>query len=267
MGQQAPELSKTLRVGNAGRPMRTRTAAVTLFVAGAAGCAAPDRPELDYLPPSGQPAAARSVFLRQQPWLVWGNILDHLQQQGARVTDLDEAAGQLAVVYSGDPQPYVDCGWIVIYEGAELDRLPAAQSDASLRRRHDGEVVTLERELRLDARMNVHVEPYGEDAIVRTDSTYVLTKTISSIDAAEPLHAETIDFQAGESGAFSSGTRCQPNGELERLVFEALPPISLVSRPGSSDSRVSSLGMNKDIGSPQIEQSKLGWNANYRLAF
>jgi hypothetical protein len=207
--------------------MRTRTAVVTLSLAGAAGCAAPAPPELDYLPPSGQPAPHRSAFMRQQPWLVWGNILDHLQQQGARVTDLDEAAGQLVVVYSGDPQPYVDCGWIVTYDDAEFDRLPAARSDASLRRRQDGEVVTLERELRLEARMNVHVEPSGEDAIVRIESTYVLTKTISSPDEAEPLHAETIDFQTGESGAFSSGTMCQPNGELERLVFEALPTVSL----------------------------------------
>jgi hypothetical protein len=207
--------------------MRTRIAVVTLLLAGAAGCAAPDRPELDYLPPSGEPAAARSAFVRQQPWLVWGNILDHLQQQGARVTDLDEAGGEIVVVYSGDPQPYVDCGWIVTYDDAEFDRLPAARSAASLRRRQDGEVVTLERELRLEARMNVHVEPSGEDAIVRTDSTYVLTKTISSPEAAQPLHAEKIDFRTGESGAFSSGTTCQPNGELERLVFEALPTVSL----------------------------------------
>jgi hypothetical protein len=207
--------------------MRTRTAVVTLFLAGAAGCAAPDRPELGYLPPSGQPAAARSAFVRQQPWLVWGNILDHLQQQGARVTDLDEAGGDLVVVYRGDPQPYVDCGWIVTYDDAELDRLPAARSDASLRRRQGGEVVTLERELTLEARMNVHVEPSGEDSVVRTDSTYVLTKTISSTEAAEPLHAETIDFRTGESGAFSSGTTCQPNGELERLVLAALPTVSL----------------------------------------
>jgi hypothetical protein len=207
--------------------MRTRTAVVTLFLAGVGGCAAPDTPELDYLPPSGEPAADRSAFVRQQPWLVWGNILDHLQQQGARVTGLDEAAGDLVVVYSGDPQPYVDCGWIVTYEGEEFDRLPAAGSDARFPRRRDGEVVSLERDLRLDARMSVHVEPSGEDAVVRTDSTYVLTKTISSTEAEQPLHAETISFGTGESGAFSSGTRCQPNGELERLVFEALPTVSL----------------------------------------
>ena len=206
--------------------MRAWTAVVTLLLGGVAACAAPDRPELDYLPPSGEPAAARSAFVRQQPWLVWGNILDHLQQQGARVTDLDEAAGDLAVVYRGDPEPYVDCGWIVTYEGEEFDRVPAAGSDARFLRRRDGELVSLERDLRMDARMNVHVEPSGEDSIVRTDSTYVLTKTISSPDAEDPLHTETISFETGESGEFSSGTRCQPNGDLERLVFEALPTVA-----------------------------------------
>ncbi|HEX6111219.1 MAG TPA: hypothetical protein VFZ10_02855 [Geminicoccaceae bacterium] len=207
--------------------MRTGPAAVTLLLAGVAGCTAPDRPELDYVPPSGQPAEDRSAFVRQQPWLVWGNILDHLQQQGVRVTEVDEPAGRLVVTYRGDPEPYVDCGWIVIHEDEELERLPAARSEASFLRRRDGELVTLERDLRLDARMIVQIEPSGEDAIVRADSTYVLTKTIESSDGQEPLHAETIRLGPGQSDAFTSGTQCQPNGELERLVFDALPTVSL----------------------------------------
>jgi hypothetical protein len=207
--------------------MCTRTAVVTLFLAGVAGCAAPERPELDYLPPSGQPPAERSAFVRQQPWLVWGNILDHLQQQGARVVDLDEAAGELVVIYSGDPEPYVDCGWIVSRDEDELERVPAARSEAAFLRRRDGEVVPVERDLRLDARMDVQVEPSGEDAIVRTESTYVLMKTIRSSEAEQPLHAETISFTTGQSDAFSAGTTCQPTGELEHMVFEALPTVSL----------------------------------------
>jgi hypothetical protein len=207
--------------------MRTGTSIVVLLLAGAAGCAAPERPELDYVPPSGQPAPDRSAFVRQQPWLVWGNILDHLQQQGARVSEVDEAAGRIVVTYRGDPEPYVDCGWIVIYEGDEFERVPAARSDASFLRRRAGEVVTLERDLTLDARMSVHVEPSGEDAIVRADSTYVLTKTIESREGEAPLHAETIRLGSGQSDAFTAGTRCQPNGELERLVFDALPSVSL----------------------------------------
>ncbi len=207
--------------------MRTATWAVILLLAGVAGCGAPERPELDYLPPSGQPAAGRSAFVRQQPWLVWGNILDHLQQQGARVSAANEAAGSIVVTYSGDPEPYVDCGWIVIHEDDEFERVPAARSEASFLRRRSGEVVTLERDLTLDARMSVQVEPSGEDAIVQADSTYVLTKRIASSEGQGPLHAETIRLGSGQSDAFTSGTRCQPNGQLERLVFDALPTVSL----------------------------------------
>jgi hypothetical protein len=77
--------------------------------------------------------------------------------------------------------------------------------------------------------MDVHVVASGEDAIVRTESTYVLTKTIESAEAEQPLHNETITFHTGHSGTFSSGTTCQPSGELERLVLEVLPTVSLVS--------------------------------------
>ena len=143
------------------------------------------------------------------------------------MVEADEDSGELVVGYSGDPEPYVDCGWIIAYEGDDLDRLPAARSNASFRRRRDGQVVTLDRDLRLNVRMSVHVEESDEDTIVRTVSTYVLTKAIESDEAEQPLHTETISFQTGGSAAFSSGTTCQANGELERLVFRALPSVSL----------------------------------------
>jgi hypothetical protein len=62
---------------------------------------------------------------------------------------------------------------------------------------------------------------------VRADSTYVLTKTIKGSEGRGPLHAETIRLGSGQSDVFTSGTRCQPNGELERVVFDALPTVSL----------------------------------------
>jgi hypothetical protein len=204
-----------------------RRTPLALMIACLVGCAAPRTPELDYLPPSGEPASDRSAFVQQRPWLVWGNVVDHLQQEGHRLAELDERSGELVVLYSGDPEPYVDCGWIVVYEEDDLERLPAASADTSFRRRRDGRVVTLARDLRLDARMEVQVEENGEDAVVRTDGSYVLTKTISSKGGDRPLHRQTVTFRTGESATFSSGTTCQPTGEFERLVFDALPPVSL----------------------------------------
>lgn len=206
--------------------MRHRWGSLALIPA-LAGCGTPDRPELDYLPPSGVPAASRSAFVQQRPWLVWGNLLDHLQQRGLRVTELDEPSGEMVAEYAGDPEPYVDCGWIVVYGEDDFDRVPAAQSDSSFRRRIDGEIVELERDLRLEARMNVKVEPDGEATLVRAGTAYVLTKTVTPEDSEVPLHEETIRFETGETAAFVSTTTCQANGELERLVLDALPAVSV----------------------------------------
>lgn len=207
--------------------MDRRTLPVALIMLSLAGCASPRAPALEYLPPSGEPAAVRSAVVQQSPWLVWGNLLDRLQQQGLALTDLDERAGELVVTYHGDPEPYVDCGWIIVSGREVVDSLPAAASEASFLRRAGGRVVSVERDLHLDARMNVQVEPAGEHAIVRIDSLYALTKTVAAPDAAEPLHVETISFLSGEAAAFSAGTTCQPNGNLERVVLDALPAVSL----------------------------------------
>lgn len=207
--------------------MRSLTALAVVVAAGLGGCGGPRPPSLDYLPPSGNPAATPSTMVRQPSWLVWSSILDHLEQRGLSASELDEAAGEIVVRYAGDPEPYIDCGWIVTYRKDELDRTPAAAADASFLRRHDGEAVTVERDLRLDARMTVQVEPQGEAAVVRTESVYALTKTIASQATDEALHTETISFESGESGTFSSGTTCQPTGDLEQLVLDALPALSL----------------------------------------
>jgi hypothetical protein len=207
-----------------------RTPFLALLAACLSSCGPPARPELGYLPPSGEPASERSAFVQQRPWLVWGNIVDHLQQAGHRLEKVDEAFGELVVQYTGDPEPYVDCGWIVTYEEDDLERLPAASSDADFRRRRDGRLITLERDLRLDARMEVHVEGTGEDTIVRTDADYALAKTIWSETSDRPVHSQTVSFRTGQSATFSSGTTCHPTGEFERLVFDALPPVSFAGR-------------------------------------
>lgn len=206
--------------------MRTPVVLAGLLAGLLGGCAAPRSPTLDYLPPSGPPAAARSAVVRQPPWLVWGSILDHLQQQGLSISEVDEPAGELVVRYRGDPEPYVDCGWIVAYQGRAIERTPAAVDIATFRRRWDGKLVTVERDLELDARMVILVEPDGPVGVVRTESIYGLTKSVAPQAAAQPLHTETISFRSGGSASFSSGTRCQPTGALERVVLDALPAMS-----------------------------------------
>ena len=92
--------------------MRARIAVATLFLIGTISCAAPDTPDVGYLPPSGQAPADRAAFVRQQARLVWGNILDHLQQ---RVAAFNEATLMSSIA---SPRP----GRMLVYSGGETAR-------------------------------------------------------------------------------------------------------------------------------------------------
>jgi hypothetical protein len=203
-----------------------------MLALGACGTARP--PEIGYLAPTGVAPTARSAVIAQPPDLVVGNLVDRLQQENFKVTHLDEKAGDVVVEYSGDPEPYVDCGWIVTYRTNKLDRIPAARADASFDHRFEKDVVTLERDLRLDGRMVVRFDHQGRDTLVSPEATYVLTKTVDvtrSDGVSRGQTRETVSFGTGEVGRFSKGTVCQPNGRLERLVLDSLPATSVVRSP------------------------------------
>jgi hypothetical protein len=214
--------------------MDLRPCLVPPILAALAGCANlpiadSDRPEMAYLPPSGPPAAIPSAYVGQPPFLVFGNILDRLQQQGLEIRRLREAEGRIIVGYHGDPESFVDCGWIVTYDDDGLDRVPAARADATFERRRGGRIVDVDRRLDLDAEMVVEVEPRGDATVVSTATDYALTKTATSPTGA-PLDEETVTFASGEAGSFAAGTTCQSTGTLERLVLDALPAVALAGR-------------------------------------
>ena len=198
--------------------------------AGLGACAAgPDdeRPELAYLPPSGPPVPARSAYIAQPPFLVFGNLVDRLAQAGLEIRSADEAAGRLIAAYTGDPEPYVDCGWIVAYDETGLERVPASAQAASFERRLGGDVVDVARRLELEAVMTVALEPRGNATVVDTSSDYRLTKLARLPGQADPLSHETVSFASGAAASFEVGTTCQATGQLERLVLDALPAVSL----------------------------------------
>ena len=241
--------------------MRRRLVGLILIALGLGACAtsAERPPEIRYLAPSGLPPAPPSSLVQLEPELVVGNLVDQLQQSSFTVTHLDEQAGHVVVVYSGDPEPYVDCGWIVAYEAGQLKRIPAASATATLDRAVAQDTLELNRELRLDGRMIVELEPEGPNTVVSTDTTYVLTKTV---DAARPngggrgYSRETISFKAGESAKFNKGTLCQPNGRFERAVLDSLPATSVAQarpRVPMTSGAVAAVGEAPPVASAAID--------------
>ncbi len=237
----ADEVKSHAKMGAGSRPrlwrgqvMRHYASGLGLMMLALGGCATSPPPELGYLAPTGVPPTARSAAIAQEPELVLGNLVDRLQQSDFKVTHLDEQAGDVVVEYGGDPEPYVDCGWLVTYRTGALNRIPAASASATFDRVVQKRRVKLTRDLRLDGRMVIRFDREGPDTLVTPATTYVLTKTIDETwpnGTQRGQTRETISFATGEIGKFSKGTVCQPNGRLERVVLDSLPATSMVRSP------------------------------------
>jgi hypothetical protein len=208
--------------------MRRRSLAM-LLAAAAAACTTGNPPEVGYLPPAAPPVNINRAVVGQPRELVWNQVIDHLQQAPIEITQIDEQSGTIVGRYSGNPEPYVTCGWIVTHRPGDLAQVPAAIQHTTLDRIVDGSRMVLERDLRLDGRIVVQVTPQGEETVVTAESTYVLTKSIDTGYGGSNVrgrNTETLSFVTGEPGEFEKGTICQPTGALELAALGALPVMA-----------------------------------------
>ena len=219
--------------------MRPRVALISLLTGALSACSVTTSapPRLGYAPPSEQPAEPGPAYVGQGADLIWNQLLDRLIQSSLQVDLADPERGIVVASYSGDPEPYVSCGSILVDRGGELEEVPAS-GQASFRRMVQGRGLDVTRGMNLDARLVVEVKPDGGGAGVETTSNYVLTKTIVAEDRAGRARGrahEVVSFSAGGRGEFSKGTVCQPNGALERIVLGVLPSMARVQPPESSE--------------------------------
>jgi hypothetical protein len=238
-------------------PVRPTVALVSLLTSALSACVTTSGPpRLDYAPPNAEPAEPGSAYAGQTADLIWNQLLDRLIQSPLQVDLADPERGIVVASYSGDPEPYVTCGWILVDRGGELEEVPAS-GEASFRRVVQGRRLEVNRGMKLDARLVVKVEPDGGGAAVETTSNYVLTKTIEAADRAGRSRGrahEVVSFSAGERGEFSKGTVCQPNGALERIVLDVLPGMARV-QPAESSAPAPSIRVTESPGPGPASQT------------
>ena len=208
--------------------MRPAVLGLPLLLGVLAGCASANSrpPEIRYVHPTDAPAAAGEMRVPQSDGVTWQQLLARLQQSPLKVERADQLAGLIVATYRGDPQPYVDCGWIMAYGPQEVNKTPGSSHEAAFDWAADGHAAVLKRSLELNGRMVIQVRPADPDALVAVKSTYVLTKVVAIEEPSEPARKsspEFASFTTGKSGKFPTGTVCQPTGQLERLVFDGLP--------------------------------------------
>ncbi|MEM7042247.1 MAG: hypothetical protein AAF543_05500 [Pseudomonadota bacterium] len=181
-----------------------------------------------YVPPTSLPAQPKRTLLADRPEQVWSQLITFLEGSAFEIDHLNEDEGLVIARYSGDPQPYIDCGSIVTHQNGALDQLSGSASTVALNYDIDEEPVVLNRTLNLDSRIIIRIAQQSRGTVIKTDTTYVVTKIIDIEDASGAVtdgSRETVSFEAGGRGEFSKGTTCQPNGSLDLAVLQSLPNI------------------------------------------
>jgi len=244
--------------------MRPTVALISVGACALAACADTTPPRLGYAPPAEQPARPGVGYVGQPGAdLIWDQLLDRLAQSELKIDLADPERGVMVATYSGDPAPYVTCGWILLHGGGEPERIDAS-SEASFSRVVGGRAFEIGRDLRLDARLVVQIRPEGGDAFVDATSNYVLTKTVVSEARSgwrRGRSYEMLSFSTGERGEFSKGTVCQPNGALERTVLDILPAATRVAQraqpTGPATTRRARI-VETELTSDDLEQQAAG---------
>lgn len=210
-----------------------------LFAA-ACSSSAPLKDMVGYVPPTSLPAQPKKTLVADSQERVWAELVDFINSSAFELDHLDPAQKLLVARYSGNPEPYIDCGSIVTHQGGALGQIPGSASAVELNYEIDDDPVILNRLLNLDSRIIIRLGQQPQGTVIKTDTTYVVTKTVDVAERSGAVREgsrETISFEAGSRAEFSKGTACQPNGSLDLAVLQSLPNI---------------------VGSDEIDRAELG---------
>ena len=178
-----------------------------------------------YTPPEQAPKGERSRYVDEAPEIVFERIWSFLEESGLSIASVDPQQRIVVAQYQGDPRAYLDCGTVVPLVGGEPAEAakpfaaakPEIRTAKTVNKRRYG----LLRQLGLDMRLTVKVEPRGRGTRVYSEAIYVATKSVHRLHKGgkpgELLDREVISFLSDSVGQFAKGTRCVGTGKIEAL--------------------------------------------------
>lgn len=197
-------------------------AGCVLAAVGLVSCATGEAPpDVTYFEPQDAPQAPPSMLVDQPVEVVQRVLEEHLREQSFGISKVDPLGQYIIAEYKGDPQPYVDCGLLVMVpSGASKGTAgqPAATANMAMHTRRG----TFNRMLRLQGRLTAELEPLGNRTMITPQATYVLSREVRGAEDPDVWGAETVSFASGGQGVFDKGTTCQPTGRLESAAVNDL---------------------------------------------
>jgi hypothetical protein len=184
-----------------------------------------------YVRPAGVETAALSRIVAKSADEVWQHAAATPSQGRFAVTGLDRDAGVITLTYSGDPEPYVDCGSVASYvknaRGERTYRFPAASASADYELMTGKEIVSIARQMALDARIAVTAAPIAnKETRVSVSAHYALSRTMHIRDTQGSVQtvSHLARFTSDDDGTFPGAVVCRASGKLEADVLSAVTP-------------------------------------------
>ncbi len=196
-----------------------------------AGCAAG---HVDYVRPNSPEPLANTKIVNKPREAVWNASVPELGKQFFVINNLDKSSGLINVSYSGDPESYVDCGFITSYvknaRGERTYGFPGAKAQESYEIMNGHGWFFIDRRMSLEGRVNLVFEETGPAKTKVTANThYVIERdvTVRNANNLQQTDRQSISFNAGSSAAFppaenGEATTCVSTGKLEREILSVI---------------------------------------------
>ncbi len=185
----------------------------------------------EYAPPAGVETATLSRIVAKTTDDVWREAAAGSVQGRFVVNDADRRAGVITLTYSGDPERYVDCGSVTSYvknvRGERTYRFPAAAAAVDYELMTGKEIVSIARQMALDARIVVTAAPVGiTETRLTARAQYTLSRTMHIRDTQGGVQtfAHLTRFTSDQDGTCPGAVGCRATGALEADVLAALAP-------------------------------------------
>ena len=185
----------------------------------------------EYVRPVGVETATLSRIVAKGADEVWRQAAATPLQGRFAVNGLDRDAGIITLTYRGDPEPYVDCGYVTSYvknvRAERTYRFPAASASAEYELMTGKEIVSIARQMALDARIAVTAAPIAsKETRVLVSAHYALSRTMHIRDTRGSVQtiSHLTRFTSEEDGAFPGAVVCRASGKLEADVLSAFTP-------------------------------------------
>jgi hypothetical protein len=185
----------------------------------------------EYVGPVDTAAPATSAIVDRTAHEVWRAISSALDGSAFDIVGADRESGVLTIVYSGDPERYVDCGQLTSsvtnLRGTRTYRFPAASAWAEYELMTGKEILVVARRMTVEIRAIATVSRVeARRTRVSLSTRYTLTRTLTIRDALDREHtaSDAIQFGAERGASFPGRIACRATGALEAAMLSASAP-------------------------------------------